>query len=425
MSAVAKYLLLLLKDKRVRNTLISIVVGFFMLIVICVYCITVQMQGSGSSLADQAEAEYEYWETHTPQEAGYSCQGEKYCSHFNYPTVDWCCIFIGYCADVADVDLEEIGFSINTGVWTDNLRQMGKYEDPDTYQPRRGNVVLFDYSGRAHHDATDWTAHIGVVVGVSEDGSTITVIAGNESGVDGNYASTSRINRYELSSTDYTIACYGSVGTEATVSANGVNGLVRDVISRNEIGCIYSELSDEYGTVVANDNGAISIGVYCWHANNALGLLQDAYAINPNEVTSVTYSYGTAGNRIRNAIISGSNWSHYIPDNTSARCISAILRTNSGIQAQDELSLEDAQNYIDICQDNGLTDYKCIAYCSDILNQWGPYSFEGGCLDGVTGSMTLSQIYNSRRGWADSRYNYYQRRTWTYNYVKDYNLAIP
>ena len=422
MSALTKYFLLFIKNKRARSVLVSILFGILMLLVMVIAFISIFSAGSSSSLAEQAEAEYEYWQSHTIQESGYSCPGEKYCSHFNYPTVDWCCIFVGYCADAAEIDKEEIGYSINTGVWKNNLIKLGKYEDPDTYQPRRGNVVLFDYSGRAHHDATGWTAHIGIVVGVSDDGSRITVIAGNESGVDGNYACTSRINKYELSKTDYTIACYGSVGTDMSITTNTLNTLVRDIISHNEIGCIYSELTNEYGTVIPCDVNAISVGVYGWHANNALELLRKAHSINPSEVTAICNSYGTTGVKIKKAIVGSANWSSYIPDNATARCIKAILLTKSGKQAQDELSLEDAQKYIDICKKQGLDDPKCIAYCCDILNQWGMYSFEGGCLSGVTGSMSLSDIYNSRRAWSDSRYNYYNRRTWTYNYIKDYNF---
>ena len=101
--------------------------------------------------------------------------------------------------------------------------------------------------------------------------------------------------------------------------------------------------------------------------------------------------------------------------------------TDAGKQAQDDTSLADAQQYINICTDNGLTDNKAIVYCCDILNQWGTSSFNAnvygngshGVLHGVTASMSLDDIYNSRRAWSDSDYNYYNRRTWTYNYLKE------
>lgn len=418
MSTAVKVLLTLLKNKRVRNTIISLVLGIIlMLFLISAYMSTVMM-GSSSALADKALAEYEYWEDRTPSESGLSCQGEKYCSYFGYSTVDWCCIFVGYCADTIGLDLEEIGYSVNTGVWTENLKNLGYYRDPDTYKPRRGNLVLFDYSGRAHHDATGDTQHIGVVAEVSADGSTITIVAGNENG---NSATDSVVNKYELSTTDNTIACFGSVGVDTTVRANDVNTLVREVITHNEIGKFYSDMSDEYGSVIPCDVNAISVGVYGWHGDKALALLQQAYQKNPVEIHSICTSYGTTGVRLENTLIGGASWSSYIPDQTTANCIKAILLSESGKSAQDEVSLSDAQKYIDICKDNGLTDFKCIVYCSDILNQWGENSFNGGCLSNITGSMSLSDIYNSRVAWADSNYNYYSRRTWTYNYLKKYS----
>lgn len=420
MSVLTKLLLLVAKDKRFWNAVLAVIVGSILFISLTFYYVSETTQGSSSALADQALAEYEHWEEHSPSESGFSCQGEKYCSHFNYPTVDWCCIFVGYCADEVSLDLDEIGFSVNTGVWKNNLIELGEYQDPDTYQPRRGNVVLFDYSGRAHHDATGDTQHIGIVVEVSDDGSTITVVAGNENGSD---ATNSIIQKYELSATDNSIACYGSIGADVTVTANSTNTLVREVITHNEIGVLYSELDDEYGSVIPCDVNAISVGVYGWHGDKALELLKLAYSKNPMEVRAVCSSYGQKGIRLENTIITGASWSSYVPDTTTVNCIRAILLTDSGKAAQDETSLIDAQKYIDICTENGIVDYKCVTYCSDILNQWGIHSFDGGCLSSITGSMSLSDIYNSRVAWADSNYNYYNRRTWTYNYVKDYTLT--
>ena len=418
--AVVKVAVKLLKDKRVRNAIITVIGTGIMFLVLLIFFFTQTMQGGSSKLAEQAEAEFQYWENTPIKASGYTCQGEKYCSHFNYPVVDWCCIFIGYCADTVDIELDEIGFSINTGIWKDNLIRNGDYQDPDTYKPVRGDVVLFDYAGRAHHDATGDTQHIGVVVEVSEDSSDVVIIAGNESGSGDFWAGSSQINRYTLSSTDNTIACYGSVGGTKMVFASDLNTLVREVVTRNEVGCLYSELDNEYGTVVQNDNGAISIGVYCWHAGKALDLLQAANQKNATEIRMICLSYGATGKKIYNDIISDASWNSYIPDSYAASCIRTLLLSNSGKEAQDELALEDAQKYIDICTKNGMTDPQAIAYCSDILNQWGDYSFEsGGCLNGVTGAVSLEEVYNSRRGWADSQRNYYSRRTWTYGYIKN------
>lgn len=422
---LAKLASSLVKDKRFWKAVISCILILVTFSCLIIFVFTTIIGGGNSALADAAIAEYEYWQEHELSETEYYCQGEKYCSHFNYPVVDWCCIFVGYCADSADIDKAEIGYSINTGDWEDNLIANGDLQDPDTYQPKRGDVVLFDFSGRAHYDATGWTAHIGIVVEVLNDGSQIEVIAGNEQGDNnGHYASTSRVNRYTISATDNNIACYGSTGGETFTFATGLNSLVREVVTRNEVGVVYSELDTQYGTVVPNDNGAISIGVYCWHGDKARNLLQMANQNNPTQVRSICNSYGATGNRIYTDIVTGASWNHYIPDSYASRCISAILQSDSGRKAQDELSLQDAQKYIDICTEHGMTNDLAIAYCSDILNQWGDYSFDGGCLDGVTGGVTIDEVFNSRRAWSDSNYNYYGRRRWTYDYIKDHPITF-
>ena len=104
-----------------------------------------------------------------------------------------------------------------------------------------------------------------------------------------------------------------------------------------------------------------------------------------------------------------------------------MLLTEAGKEAQDEISLEDAQSYIDICKNNGLSDRKSIAYCCDILNQYGTASFNSnvygagsnGVLFGVSESMSLDDIYNSQRAWSDSNYDYTSRRTWTFKYLSN------
>lgn len=101
------------------------------------------------------------------------------------------------------------------------------------------------------------------------------------------------------------------------------------------------------------------------------------------------------------------------------------MLTDAGIKAQDKESLQDANEYIKICSQNGLTKNDCIIYCCDILNQWGVNSFNAnvypnggdGVLHNVTNKMTLESIYISKAGWG-SKEQYRNRRTWTYNYLK-------
>ena len=425
MSVAAKALMVLLKNEKVRNAIIVTVAGllFFIIIIITFLVYVLNTNNSAQQAATIAIREYNYWQNHQPIDDGLSCQGEKYCSYFNYNVTDWCCFFAGYCYREGGIEDDESGYASVTNVWTDNLDSMGKLKIADSnYTPKVGNPVFFNYSGRTNYTETNFVAHVGVVVEVA-DGN-ITVIAGNESG---NTADTSRINKYTLSLDNDTIACYGDVGT-IMIMSTGITAVTRNVICHNEVGVLYDEITnDYYGSVVPDDNGAISIGVYGWHANKALSLLQKAYMNNSSQIESVATSYSSDGEYVLSAITEGADWSSFIPNDDTATCIKAMLLTDAGKQAQDEISLADAQSYIDICTENGLNNGKAIVYCCDILNQYGTGSFNAnvygngyhGVLHGITSSMTLDEIYESERAWSDSNYNYENRRTWTYEYLND------
>lgn len=425
MTTAAKALMLL-QNKETRNKIIAI--GISVLVFLLMLISVVYTNQNASEAANIAVREYNYWQSHSPSEDNLSCQGEKYCSYYNYPIADWCCFFAGYCYKEGGLTDEESGYASVTNTWTANLESMGKLKTAASgYTPKIGNCVFFNYSGRSNYSSSGFVAHVGIVTEV--EGDNITVIAGNEyKGQTSNWASVSYVNKYTISVNNDTIACYGDVGSSTTVTANGLNSTVRNVICHNEVGVLYDDITnDYYGSVIANDNGAVSIGVYGWHGNKALTLLEKAYNNNPGQISAIATSFSYAGNEVMSAIHNGADWSSYIPGQSVCSCIKAMLLTDAGKQAQDSTSLEDAQAYIQICQDNGLADSKCIAYCSDILNQYGIASFKAnvygnghhGVLYGVTESMSLDAIYNSQRAWADSKYDYTSRRNWTYNYLKN------
>ncbi|MCH5300763.1 MAG: CHAP domain-containing protein [Ruminococcus sp.] len=426
MTTAAKVFMMLRKNKTANKIIGGIVAGIvFLILIIPISLLQIQQSTRSSALAEQAKAEFSYWQGTTPEETGYTCQGERYCSHFNASVVDWCCYFVGTCADNAGLDLYEIGFSPSTNTWASNLSEKGKLKTAGAYSPQVGNLIFFNYDGRSNYAATGFVSHIGIVVEINNN--QITVIAGNEyNGATENWANVSYVNEYTLSIDDDSIACYGAVGSDIVASSE-LSELTRDIISHNEIGVLYSEIDNQYGSVIPNDVGAISVGVYGWHGNKALEILKRAYQINQLQIYSVALSY-SGGNSVLTDITSSADWSAYIPDSDESSCIKAMLLTDSGKQAQDETSIEDAQQYIDICTENGLTDKKVIAYCSDILNQFGVNSFyanvygtgRNGVLYGVNSSTTLYDVYNSGRAWSDSNYNYESRRTWTYEYLKDY-----
>lgn len=413
-TTTAKVILTVVKSKSFKKIVIIILGGLLLVLSIFSMMIYQSSQCGSSALADQALSEYQYWHNET-HNASFSCQGEKYCSHFNTSVTDWCSYFVGYCADTVNIDLDEIKWSAACTPWIRNLKSIDKYRSADTYTPQRGNVIFFDYNGRTHHNATGYADHVGIVVEIL-DNNMITVICGNESGGE-NWPSTSRLNKYNVSLSDNTIACYASIGTDISVLPTTLNQGVREIICRNETGTLYSEATSQFGTVVENDNGALSIGVFGWHGNNALSLLKNAYQKNTTQVNQILSSYGSAGSYVYNSIQRDSDWSTYIPDSSVSNCIHAVLLSDAGKASQDDMSLSYAQSYIDKCQENGIRDNKCIMYLSDILNQWGINSFDGGVLDGIDGSWSLERIYNSGAGFGSGGV-YSSRRNWTYNYIK-------
>ncbi len=424
MTTAAKVFMMLRKNNTAGKVIGGIVGGFIFIILVIIIQIQQDTNTRSSALAEQAKTEFSYWQKTTPEKAGYTCQGERYCGHFNASVVDWCCYFVGTCADNAGLDLDEIGFSSSTNTWVSNLSEKNKLRTAGTYSPQIGNLVFFNYDGRSNYAATGFVAHVGIVTEISDN--QITVIAGNEyNGATENWANVSYVNKYTLSIDDDSIACYGAVGSDI-VAPSELSELTRDIISHNEIGVLYSEVDSQYGSVIPNDVGAVSVGVYGWHGIKALSILQIAYQINPLQIISVAQSY-SSGDSILSDITSSADWSTYIPNSDESNCIKAMLLTDAGKQAQDETSIENAQQYIDICMEKGLTDNKVIAYCSDILNQYGVNSFSAnvygaghnGVLYGVNSLTTLDDVYNSGRAWSDSNYNYEARRTWTYEYLKN------
>lgn len=430
---VSKAVLLLLKNEKVRKVIIGIICGILMIIFLFSISGDLMSYQASTSLSSTAEEEYKFWENKSPKDIGYSCQGQKYCSHFNSPVVDWCAYFAGYCIDRAGLNLADCGFSASCSQWGRNLKSKGLLQYADRYNPKVGNLVFFNYSGRSSFMTTGILNHVAIITEVHENN--LTIIEGNYySGATSNWATSSYLHKYtDLSIDDSSIACYGDIGADDIVDFNidfvtskTLCQKTRNVITHNEAGALYDDIAPaQFGVVLPNDNGALSIGVYGWHGNKARSLLQTAYSINSGQILSVCKSFGTAGSDIFNAIKGSGNWSKFIPNDTQSKCIKALLLTDAGIKAQDKESLQDANEYIKICSQNGLTKNDCIIYCCDILNQWGVNSFNAnvypnggdGVLHNVTNKMTLESIYISKAGWG-SKEQYRNRRTWTYNYLK-------
>lgn len=120
-----------------------------------------------------------------------------------------------------------------------------------------------------------------------------------------------------------------------------------------------------YTDVVADDNGALSIGLLQWHGNRALNLLRDIVNANTSNAKSIL------GTTLYDEILTASSWSTRILTADETAKISSLLGTAEGKAEQEELRYNDVLSYIKHGQTLGLTSPAALVYFADIENQCG------------------------------------------------------
>lgn len=194
-----------------------------------------------------------------------------------------------------------------------------------------------------------------------------------------------------------------AVPVTVTASAATFNQIVNaatDIIIQNE---------GKYSTVVKNDVGALSIGVICWHATNALNLLKDIIALNPAQALNIL------GPSLYNEIITCSYWESRIATNEEAAVISVLLSTAEGQQVQNETAARYISNYVQHGIKLGITEPEALVFFADYENQNG-YTGAQNFFYNVKssyGAVNLSTLYNGS--------NKNNRRTKTYNFCATIN----
>lgn len=155
-------------------------------------------------------------------------------------------------------------------------------------------------------------------------------------------------------------------------------------------------LSNEgtYTSINKNDKGAVSIGALGWHANRALSLLNTIISKNEENALSIL------GEKFYNEIITSSDWNYRIFNNAEADCVSQLLGTQEGTDAQNDLAYSDIKAYINHALTLGITDGKALVYFADLENQMGSQGAERVAeaaisLAGAPDKVTLQTIYNA------------------------------
>ena len=126
MTTAVKYFLLIINNKKARNTIIGIVIGVIAAVLFLLMFTYESTQQNAAPIAEKAKEEYSFWQTHTPGSQNLSCQGERYCSYFKSSVTDWCCYFVGYCIQESGYETKDFGFAPGTIIWTNNLKRAWK-----------------------------------------------------------------------------------------------------------------------------------------------------------------------------------------------------------------------------------------------------------------------------------------------------------
>lgn len=119
-----------------------------------------------------------------------------------------------------------------------------------------------------------------------------------------------------------------------------------------------------YGSVNANDNGAVSVGKVQWHGGRALALLKTICKAESGAASIL-------GAALFNEIATATNWTTRTVTAAEKTAISQLLTTQAGKAAQDSLAETDITAYVDHGLKLGVEDPAALVYFADLENQGG------------------------------------------------------
>lgn len=175
-----------------------------------------------------------------------------------------------------------------------------------------------------------------------------------------------------------------------------------------------------YGSVNADDNGAVSIGKVQWHGERARKLLKLICEMNVFQAQR----YLTV--KLYQEIIGGKSWENRVVTDVEAIVLKYFLSTNDGREAQDMQAENDVGAYIKHIRGLGFTQDDVIILLADIENQGGSGASERiGKKALEARCITLDVVMKAAL--EDSVFSKYQeRRLRVYNKLtgKNYNAQI-
>lgn len=147
----------------------------------------------------------------------------------------------------------------------------------------------------------------------------------------------------------------------------------------------YSNFTEAYTN--SEEEHAITIGAGGWMGAEAKKLLNRIREANPSEFSRLD----TAGIA---ADMAASNWSTYRVSKNSAKakCISAIIDTETGHRCQNQLAAEEMEAYMNEAAALGVTDTAAQMMCANFRHQGG-YSAMTRVLAKTKQPYTLDNLY--------------------------------
>ncbi len=148
-----------------------------------------------------------------------------------------------------------------------------------------------------------------------------------------------------------------------------------------------------YGSVNANDNGAVSLGILQWHGTRALSLCRTVASADTATAQSLL------GQTFYEEIMSVSSWDSRTLSSSEASAVSALLTTSAGVSAQDNLAASDVSGYISVAQNSyGLSDPSVIVYFTELYNRGSGVAsriMSSACGGGSYSSITLDMLHSA------------------------------
>ena len=89
-------------------------------------------------------------------------------------TDSWCACFVSACAIMRGVDFP---MECGCGEMVKKFQARGQWIEDDTYIPKAGDIIFYDWDDNGKGDNKGWSDHTGIVEAVK--GDTITIIEGN------------------------------------------------------------------------------------------------------------------------------------------------------------------------------------------------------------------------------------------------------